>query len=384
MFNLVERRRTFFIISTIVVALGILAMVYSTITHGSPVLLSVDFTGGSLFEIKFFSEAERIESALAGVADAASPVVEEVGGGVWRVTVDEDAAEQVGGDVLNALANLDPAVSQDANTFTVTLPAYAVSAEEAIRDVFTSFGLDDPRIQQLGEPADQRWQIRTTFVEEEEQVAIIGALESQIAPIDRGTLVIERVTPTVGAEVTRAAVFAVLAVAVIILGFIVFAFRQVPNAFRFGTCAIVTMFHDVLITMGVMSMLGLLFGWEVDALFLTAVLTVVGYSVQDTIVIYDRIRENIPRRRGEPFETIVNRSILETIHRSLATQLNAIFVMVAILLFGGETIRQFIAILLIGLATGTYSSIFTAAPLLVAWEKGEIPFLGRERSRQSA
>src|SRR5690606_33917841 len=122
-------------------------------------------------------------------------------------------------------------------------------------------------------------------------------------------------------------------------------------------------------TMGVMSLLGLLFGWEVDALFLTAVLTVVGYSVQDTIVIYDRIRENIPRRRGEPFETIVNRSILETMHRSLATQLNAIFVMVAILLFGGETIRQFIAILLIGLATGTYSSIFTAAPLLVAWEK---------------
>lgn len=384
MFNLVERRRTFFIISIIVVALGILAMAYSTITHGSPVLLSVDFTGGSLFEIKFFSEAERIEAALADVAEAASPVVEEVGDGVWRVTVDEDAAEQVSGDVLNLLADLDPAVSQDANTFTVTLPAYVVSAEEIIRDVFTAFDLDDPRIQQLGELAEQRWQIRTAFVEEEEQVAIIAALEAQIAPIDRGTLVIERVTPTVGAEVTRAAVFAVLAVAVIILGFIVFAFRQVPKAFRFGTCAIVTMFHDVLITMGVMSLLGLLFGWEVDALFLTAVLTVVGYSVQDTIVIYDRIRENIPRRRGEPFETIVNRSILETMHRSLATQLNAIFVMVAILLFGGETIRQFIAILLIGLATGTYSSIFTAAPLLVAWEKGEIPFLGREHSRQSA
>jgi len=134
------------------------------------------------------------------------------------------------------------------------------------------------------------------------------------------------------------------------------------------------MIHDVLVTMGVMSILGIFFGWEVDALFLTAVLTVVGYSVQDSIVVFDRIRENQPKYRGEPYETVVNRSVLETIHRSLATQLNAIFVMVAILLFGGQTIRQFIAILLIGLLSGTYSSIFTAVPLLVSWEKGELPF----------
>jgi preprotein translocase SecF subunit len=129
--------------------------------------------------------------------------------------------------------------------------------------------------------------------------------------------------------------------------------------------------------MGVMSILGLLFGWEVDALFLTAMLTVVAFSVQDSIVIFDRIRENLPKRRSEPYETVVNRSILETIHRSLATQLNAVFIMVAILLFGGATIRQFIAILLIGLLSGTYSSIFTAVPLLVAWEKGELPFARR-------
>ena len=118
-------------------------------------------------------------------------------------------------------------------------------------------------------------------------------------------------------------------------------------------------------------------GWEVDALFLTAMLTVVGFSVQDSIVVFDRIRENQPKYRHEDYETIVNRSVLETIHRSLATQLNAIFVMVAILLFGGATIKQFIAILLIGLLSGTYSSIFTAVPLLVSWEKGELPFVGR-------
>ena len=140
------------------------------------------------------------------------------------------------------------------------------------------------------------------------------------------------------------------------------------------------MLHDVLVVAGVMSLAGLLLGWEVDALFLTAVLTVVGFSVQDTIVVFDRIRENIPRYLGEPYETIVNRSILETIHRSLATQLNAFFIMIAILLFGGESIKQFIAILFIGLVTGTYSSIFIAVPLLVAWEKGEIPVISRKRA----
>jgi preprotein translocase SecF subunit len=129
--------------------------------------------------------------------------------------------------------------------------------------------------------------------------------------------------------------------------------------------------------MSIMSLMGLLLGWEVDALFLTAVLTVVGFSVQDTIVLFDRIRENIPKYLGEPYETIVNRSILETIHRSLATQLNALFIMVAIFFFGGESIKQFIGILFVGLLTGTYSSIFTAVPLLVAWEKGEIPFINR-------
>ena len=154
------------------------------------------------------------------------------------------------------------------------------------------------------------------------------------------------------------------------------SFRQVPNAFRYGVCAIAAMMHDILVTMGFMAIAGLLMGWEADALFLTAMLTVIGFSVQDTIVVFDRIRENIPKRKNEAYETIVNRSILETLHRSLATQLNAIFVMVALLLFGGASIQQFIAVLLVGMVSGTYSSIFTAVPLLVAWEKGELPLVG--------
>jgi preprotein translocase SecF subunit len=128
------------------------------------------------------------------------------------------------------------------------------------------------------------------------------------------------------------------------------------------------MIHDILVTVGLFSLASLFLGWEADALFLTALLTVIGFSVQDTIVVFDRIRENIARRRGEPFEMIANRSLLETLHRSLATQLNAIFVLIALLLFGGATMKQFVAILLVGLLSGTYSSIFNAVPLLVAWQ----------------
>jgi preprotein translocase SecF subunit len=308
MFSLIQKRRYFFLLSALVIIPGLLLMVYSTVTTGSPFRLSIDFVGGSIYELKF------------------------------------------------------------------TGPG---ATEANIRDVFAQFGDENVLIQSLGEPEEYRWSVRASFRENSgETEQIISALNN-LAPVDRGSLRIERVSPTVGGEVAQAAFFAVIVATVIVTGFIYFAFRQVPNAFRYGVCAILAMLHDVLVIASVMSLLGLVFGWEVDALFLTAVLTTVGFSVQDTIVLFDRIRENIPIHLGEPYEAIVNRSILETIHRSLATQLNAFFVMAAILLFGGDSIKQFIALLFIGLLTGTYSSIFMAVPLLVAWEKGEIPFINR-------
>ena len=127
------------------------------------------------------------------------------------------------------------------------------------------------------------------------------------------------------------------------------------------------MFHDLVLTLGLFSIVSLLLGWQADALFLTALLTVMSFSMQDKIVVFDRIRENSPKYRGESFTNIANRSVMETIHRSLATQLNAIFIMVSVLLFGGATIKQFIAVMLVGLLSGTYSSIFIAVPMLVGW-----------------
>jgi preprotein translocase subunit SecF len=236
-----------------------------------------------------------------------------------------------------------------------------------VRQVFVNNGYPGTTVQTTGE---RTVLVRTKPLDPTEKDQIETSLEQTLGQMEE--LRFESVGPAVGAEVTRAAGIAVGVAALFILLFIIFAFRKVPNAFRYGVCAIAAMIHDILVTVGLFSLAGLVMGWEADALFLTAVLTVIGFSVQDTIVVFDRIRENIPRRRGEPFEMIVNRSLLETIHRSLATQLNAIFVLIALLLLGGATMKQFVAVLLVGLLSGTYSSIFNAVPLLVVWETGKV------------
>lgn len=237
-----------------------------------------------------------------------------------------------------------------------------------VRQVFVNQGYGDTIVQTAGDGSTAL--IRSKFLDNEAKVLLQDALRDTLGSFEE--LRFAAVGPTIGSEVTRAAAIAVLAASGVILLFIWWAFRNVPHAFRYGVCAIAAMIHDVLVVCGLFALAGLFLGWEVDALFLTALLTVIGFSVQDTIVVFDRIRENIPKRRGEDYETIVNRSLLETVHRSLATQLNAIFVLIAILLFGGATIKQFVAVLLVGLLSGTYSSIFIAAPLLVTWQKGEI------------
>jgi preprotein translocase SecF subunit len=305
LFNLVEKRKTYFIFSSIIIGLGVLAMIYSFISTGSPFLLGVDFRGGARFEVQF-----------------TEPVT-----------------------------------------------------ETAVEDVFINAGISNPSIIALrGENLQNAWQIRTETLSPEEAQAIEDAL-NEIAPLVPNTTQVESVSGTVAGEVTNAAFIAVVVAGLIILVYIMVVFRQVPNPFRYGACAVAAMVHDLFVIFGVAALTGMILGWEVDALFLTAVLTVAGFSLQDTIVVFDRIRENITRRPLEKYERVVNRSILETVHRSLATQLNAMFIMVAILLFGGASIKPFIAILFIGLLSGTYSSIFTAVPLLVAWEKNEIPFL---------
>ena len=182
------------------------------------------------------------------------------------------------------------------------------------------------------------------------------------------------VSGSVASDTTRNAFLAVLAASVLILIYIWFSFRKVAKPWRYGTCAIIALLHDVLVVLGVFSFLGWAFGVQVDALFITALLTVVGFSVHDTIVVFDRIRENMQRRTSETFEQVVNASLVQTMARSLNTSLTVLFTLSALTLFGGASIRSFTGALLIGIFSGTYSSIFNASMLLVIWEKGELGF----------
>jgi preprotein translocase subunit SecF len=180
------------------------------------------------------------------------------------------------------------------------------------------------------------------------------------------------VGPTIGQAIRNRAATAVVIASIFILLYISFAFRKVAHPFRYGTCAIIALLHDVLVVLGLFAIFGRLLGVTVDSLFVTAVLTVIGFSVHDTIVIFDRIRENMARRIGEPFELVVNNAILQSMARSLNTSLTVLMTLTALLIFGGASIRIFVLTLLIGITSGTYSSIFNASPLLVVWDNDEL------------
>lgn len=179
----------------------------------------------------------------------------------------------------------------------------------------------------------------------------------------------DTVGPSVSKDITRNALIAILLASLAIVLYIAFAFRNMPppvSPWAFGVAAIVALLHDSLVLIGIFSILGHFLHVEVDSLFVTAVLTVIGFSVHDTIVVFDRIRENL-RRRRESFEEVVNDSILETLVRSINTSLTVLLTLLALFLFGGQSIKLFVLALLIGIASGAYSSIFNASPLLVSW-----------------
>ncbi|MFH1832549.1 MAG: protein translocase subunit SecF [Candidatus Levyibacteriota bacterium] len=212
--------------------------------------------------------------------------------------------------------------------------------------------------------------IRTPVIDQKKDTEIINQLEKKNSSVKQDEF--ETIGPTIGSETTINAIKAVILACVFIILYIAWAFRKVPkpaSSFRFGICAIIALIHDVLIVVGIFSILGHFFKVEVDSLFVTALLTILGFSVHDTIVVFDRIRENLRRMTGSPFPDIVNDSILQTFARSLNTSLTVLLVLFTLLLFGGESIRWFIVALLVGIASGTYSSIFNAAPLLVVWHE---------------
>lgn len=211
--------------------------------------------------------------------------------------------------------------------------------------------------------------IRTHELTSEDKTNLEDALADRFGHLSETEF--NSVSPMIAAETTRNAAIAVAVAAVGILLYITWAFRRMPKPFHYGTCAIVALLHDALVALGVFSILGGILGWEINLMFITGILAVIGYSVNNTVVVFDRIRENLERGISTNFEVIVNNSLVETLSRSLNTSLTTLFVVLALLFFVGASIQNFAVVLLIGIIAGTFSSLCIAPQLLVVWEKRE-------------
>lgn len=302
--NIIKNRYLYFLISLLVIIPGIVFMTMNWVqTKQGPLVLGIDFRGGSLLEVQF-----------AGARPASADI-------------------------------------------TALYKEFSTADEQIV----------DPIVQPLGEDS---FSIRSKTMTDETKGRLVAEMETRFGS-KVTVLNFTSVSASVGAEVTRAAVFAILLAAAAILIYIWWAFRSIKHAYRYGAAAIIAMLHDVLVVVGVEAILGYFLGWEADALFLTALLTVIGFSVHDTIVVFDRVRENSNIYRRVDYETMVNHSIVQTLDRSINTQLTVMLTLLALVLFGGDSIRHFVIILLVGIFSGTYSSIFNASPILVVWENQE-------------
>lgn len=213
--------------------------------------------------------------------------------------------------------------------------------------------------------------LKTEPLEVEEAEELFRKIESVYPGVQQSTF--ETIGAVIGAESARKAVLSVVLASVAIVFYIAYAFKNIPSpysSFRFGISAIVAMLHDAVIVLGVFAILGRFYNVEINSLFITALLTIIGFSIHDTIVVFDRIRENLQKiSKNNSFEDIVNYSVIETMNRSIATSLTVVLTLFTLFLLGGESLKYFVLALLIGIISGTFSSIFTASPVLVYWER---------------
>lgn len=236
-----------------------------------------------------------------------------------------------------------------------------------VRDILTAGGIQRFQLQTTD---NNGLIIKTENLEKDQHDKVIAELKKKIGDFEEKRF--ESFGPVVGQELKKNALYQLILVSLGIVIYIAYAFRRIQRpitSWQFGVAAIIALLHDLLVVLGVFSLLGHFKGVEVDSLFVTAMLTVLGFSVHDTIVVFDRIRENLKIYAGESIEFVVNHSIAQTLVRSLNTSLTVLFVLLALLLFGGESIRYFVLALFIGIITGTYSSIFVASPILAVWQK---------------
>jgi preprotein translocase SecF subunit len=379
--DLIGKRRWFFLFSGLIVVPGLFFIILGPITGGKAGLqFSIDYTGGTQWDIHFKDPSvtpAQVQGVLAakGFESQVAPIsngyleIKTVPLGLIEgpaATPAPSASPAASGSPApsgsagaapsgSSAPSASPAASAPAS------PAASGSAAAAAAGASAS-----PGASPSPSPSPSPTPIPGGVTRTGEIGTLVTALEAKLGPIDAQSS-LTTVGPVISGELTQQAIILVLIGSLGILAWMTLRFRD----FRFGMTALAALVHDVIGVVGIFAILGTFFKVEVDALFVTAMLTIIGFSVHDTIVVYDRIRENRARHAGENFTAIVNHSILQTLARSINTSLTVIFTLTALLLFAGSSIQTFILALLIGITSGTYSSIFNAAPLLTVWEEWE-------------
>jgi len=338
MFKIIQKRKIWFTLSGTLVALSLMALALWGLNPG------IDFTGGSILELEFKTARpanQQIQRAVddLGIAGTYIQPTGDLGLIIRTVSLSEEQHQQ-----------LLEKIEQIQNTEYQMYRAKKITAE--------SLGLTGEGTENLDiSIADDLSQIPEQF---KEKVPWASFEEQKF----------DSIGPIIGQELQQKAVYDVIIVLLAIIAYIAYAFRKVSKpveSYKYGAAAIIALIHDLLIIIGVFAVLGHFLNVQIDSYFVTALLTILGFSVHDTIVTFDRTRENLKRHQDKTFEEVVNLSVNETIIRSLNTSLTTVFVLLAIFLFGGETIRYFVLALALGLIVGTYSSIFLASPLLMIW-----------------
>jgi preprotein translocase SecF subunit len=380
MFDIIGKRKIFYWISLLTTIPGLLFILLTPFTDAG-LQFTIDFTGGTRWEVRFEDETvtpEQVEAVFA--AEGLDAAVVTTSSGFMEIKTEpiglQEAPSESPGPSSSPGASASPSGSPAASASPVASGSAAPSATPAASasvgpsaSPAPSASVDpaaspsaDPSASPSTPPATGNTELPT----DGQLGELVVALESELGPIESQAS-LTTIGPVVSADLTGQALRLILVGSVAILLWITYRFRDV----KFGVTALVALLHDVILVVGVFAILGTFFRVEVDALFVTGMLTVIGFSVHDTIVVFDRVRENKARHVGEPLEEIVNHSILQTFGRSVMTSFTVFITLLALLLFGGAAINNFILILLVGITAGTYSSIFVASPLLVDWHRWE-------------
>jgi preprotein translocase SecF subunit len=406
-FDIIGKRRWYFLLSALVTIPGLIFILLTPISAGAAGLnFTIDYTGGTKWEIRFKNTDVTPDQVVAVFTANGLPAsVVSTGNGFLEIKTEpiglsapppsptpvptlvpssSPGASDSGGPSASASvatspsgsASPAPSTSPSAKPSPSPVPSPSPTPNPSASPSPAADTSPSPGASPSSSPAVATG--NTQLPTDGKLGQMVTSLEKTLGPIDSQRS-LTTIGPVVSSDLIQQALILIVVGSLGILAWITFRFHDV----KFGVTALVALVHDVIVVVGTFAVLGTFFHVEIDALFVTAMLTVIGFSVHDTIVVFDRIRENRARHAGEPFAEVVNHSILQTFARSIMTSFTVVLTLLALLLFGGSAIHNFVLALLLGIISGTYSSIFNAAPLLVVWQEWDDRRRGRAISTRA-